>query len=176
MADTLEAWLRQAQTEDWPVIDGIGALVQDELVRLHDRLIQRRIKRATFRDPGRPLDNHLAQAIGMAAIHKGHKVMYREAHILIEHLAEATLEGLRKLPPTAAEDLIEVIMRRYERGSTLLTSNRPLDDWGNLLDDAAAVTAKLDRILHRAHLRKTGPRSYSLALVRICDSCASRVG
>ena len=43
--------------------------------------------------------------------------------------------GMRKLPHTAAEDLLELIMRRYERASTLLTSNRPVDDWGKLLDD-----------------------------------------
>jgi hypothetical protein len=41
--------------------------------------------------------------------------------------------GMRKLPSTAAEDLLELIMRRYERTSTLLTSNRPVDDWGKLL-------------------------------------------
>ena len=39
-------------------------------------------------------------------------------------------------------------MRRYERASTLLTSNRPVDDWGKLLGDSAAVTAMLDRLLH----------------------------
>ena len=39
--------------------------------------------------------------------------------------------GMRKLPLTAAEELLEIIMRRYERASTLLTSNRPVDDWGN---------------------------------------------
>ncbi len=53
--------------------------------------------------------------------------------------------GMRKLPHTAAEDLLELIMRRYERASTLLTSNRPVDDWGKLLGDTAAVTALLDR-------------------------------
>ena len=47
--------------------------------------------------------------------------------------------GMRKLPHTAAEDLLEIVMRRYERASTLLTSNRPVDDWGKLLGDAAAV-------------------------------------
>src|SRR2546421_9585788 len=68
--------------------------------------------------------------------------------------------GMRKLPHTAAEDLLEVIMRRYERASTLLTSNRPVDDWGKLLSDTAAVTALFDRLLHHAHVMKCGPRSW----------------
>jgi DNA replication protein DnaC len=68
--------------------------------------------------------------------------------------------GMRKLPLTAAEDLLEIIMRRYERASTLLTSNRPVEDWGKLLADVAAVTAMLDRILHHGHVLKCGPRSW----------------
>ena len=68
--------------------------------------------------------------------------------------------GMRKLPHTAAEDLLELIMRRYERASTLLTSNRPVEDWGKLLGDTAAVTALLDRLLHHAHVLKCGPRSW----------------
>ena len=115
------------------------------------------------------------------AIHQGHRVLYREAHTLLEDLADATLDGtrkavvadlttvplliiddlgMRKLPHTAAEDLLEIIMRRYERASTLLTSNRPVDDWGKLLGDTAAVTALLDRLLHHAHVLKCGPRSW----------------
>ena len=106
--------------------------------------------------------SHLAQAIGRAAILQGYRVVYREAHTLLEELAEATLAGtrkdylaelatvpllivddlgMRKLAHTAAEDLLELIMRRYERASTMLTSNRPVDDWGKLLGDTAAVTA-----------------------------------
>jgi len=125
--------------------------------------------------------SHLAQAIGRAVIQQGHRVLYREAHALIEDIADATLAGtrklllaelaavplliiddlgMRKLPPTAAEDLLELIMRRYERASTLLTSNRPVDDWGKLLGDTAAVTALLDRLLHHAHVIKCGPRSW----------------
>jgi len=125
--------------------------------------------------------SHLAQAIGRAAILQGHRVVYREAHTLIEEIAEATLSGtrkdyltelasvplliiddlgMRKLPHTAAEDLLELVMRRYERASTLLTSNRPVDDWGKLLGDTAAVTALLDRLLHHAHVLKCGPRSW----------------
>lgn len=127
--------------------------------------------------------SHVAQAIGRAAIHQGHKVMYREAHVLLEQLADATLDGarknflarvevvpllivddlgMRKLPATAAEDLLEVIMRRYERRSTLITSNRPVDEWGKLLGDTAAVTALLDRVMHHAHVLKCGPRSWRM--------------
>lgn len=68
--------------------------------------------------------------------------------------------GMRKLPQTAAEDLLEIVMRRYERASTLLTSNRPVDDWGKLLADVAAVGAMLDRLLHHGHVLKCGPRSW----------------
>ena len=125
--------------------------------------------------------SHLAQAIGHATIQQGHRVLYREAHVLLEELAEAQLAGdrksyvervasvplliiddlgMRKLPSTAAEDLLEIIMRRYERASTLLTSNRPVDDWGKLLGDTAAVSALLDRLLHHAHVLQCGPRSW----------------
>ncbi len=125
--------------------------------------------------------SHLAQAIGRATIQQGYRVVYKEAHTLIEEIADATLDGtrkeyladlasvplliiddlgMRKLPHTAAEDLLELIMRRYERASTLLTSNRPVDDWGKLLGDTAVVTALLDRLLHHAHVLKCGPRSW----------------
>ncbi|MFZ1999757.1 MAG: ATP-binding protein, partial [Candidatus Sulfotelmatobacter sp.] len=70
---------------------------------------------------------------------------------------------VRKLPVTAAEELLEIVMRRYERTSTLLTSNRPVEDWGKLLGDSAAVTAMLDRLLHHVHhghVLKCGPRSW----------------
>jgi len=127
----------------------------------------------------------LAQAIGFAVIQQGHRVLYREAHTLVDELADAQLEGtrkpyltqlttiplliiddlgMRKLPPTAAEDLLEIVMRRYERASTLVTSNRPVDDWGKLLGDTAAVTALLDRLLHHAHVLTCGPRSWRTRL------------
>ena len=68
--------------------------------------------------------------------------------------------GMRKLPMTAAEDLLEIVMRRYERASTVLTSNRPVEDWGKLLADVAAVSAMLDRLLHHGHVLKCGPKSW----------------
>jgi len=68
--------------------------------------------------------------------------------------------GMRKLGPTAAEELVKIVMRLYERASTLLTSNRPVEDWRKLLGDSAAVTAMLDRLGHRGRLFKCGPRSW----------------
>ena len=136
---------------------------------------------ALFIGPGGTGKSHLAQAIGQAAIQQGYRVLYRETHILLDELADAVADGsrkefmeslatvplliiddfgMRKLPLTAAEDLLEIVMRRYERASTLLTSNRPVEDWGKLLGDAAAVTAMLDRILHHGHVLKCGPRSW----------------
>ena len=136
---------------------------------------------ALFLGPGGTGKSHLAQAIGQAAILQGYKVLYREVHVLLDELAEAIANGtrkdymqsvatapllivddfgMRKLPHTAAEDLLEIVMRRYERFSTLLTSNRPVEDWGKLLGDVAAVGAMLDRLLHHGHVLKCGPRSW----------------
>ena len=120
-------------------------------------------------------------SIELAASAPGYRVLYRETHALLDGIAEATIDGarkpfmenlatiplliiddlgMRKLPPTAAEELLEIVMRRYERTSTLLTSNRPVDDWGKLLGESAATTAMLDRLLHQGHILKSGPRSW----------------
>lgn len=127
--------------------------------------------------------SHIAQAIGMAAIHAGFHVLYREAHILFEDLmlADAIGErvdriatctavplliiddlGMRKLPASAAEDLLEIVMRRYERASTIITSNRPLEDWPKMFGDTPAVTAFLDRLMHHSHLIELRGKSYRL--------------
>jgi len=148
------------------------------------RFVQQR-EDVLFLGPPGTGKSHLAQALGRAAIHQGYKVIYREAHTLLEEIADASLDGtrkallgelatvpllivddlgMRKLPHTAAEDLLELIMRRYERASTVLTSNRPVDDWGKLLGDTAAVTALLDRLLHHGHVLKCGPRSWRTKL------------
>ena len=60
-------------------------------------------------------------------------------------------------------------MRRYERTSTIITSNRPVEDWGKLLGDNAAVSAMLDRLLHHAVILKCGPRSYRTTRADLSD-------
>ena len=136
---------------------------------------------ALFLGPPGTGKSHLGQAIGQAAIQEGYRVLYRETHVLLDELADANIDGtrkeymaelasvplliiddigIRKLPLTAAEDLLEIVMRRYQRASTLVNSNRPVDDWGKLLGDTAAVSAMLDRLLHHGHILKCGPRSW----------------
>ena len=70
--------------------------------------------------------------------------------------------SMRKLPTSAAEDLLEVIMRRYERASTIVTSNRPIEDWPKLFGDTPAATAFLDRLMHHSHLIEIRGKSYRL--------------
>ena len=126
--------------------------------------------------------SRIAQGIAIAAIHGGFSVLYREAHQLFEELVFAEVSdersqlvatlaeiplliiddlGMRKLPASAAEDLLEIVMRRYERASTI-TSNRPLEDWPKMFSDTPAVTAFLDRLMHHGHFIQIRGKSYRL--------------
>jgi DNA replication protein DnaC len=127
--------------------------------------------------------SHLAQAIGAELIKKGKQVLYRSIFDLLEDLqsdrsslAHSRMRkrylkcdllivddmGIKQLPPKAGEDLFEIIMRRYETKSTLMTSNRPLEEWGKLIGDVPAATAILDRFLHHATLIKIKGKSYRM--------------
>jgi DNA replication protein DnaC len=127
--------------------------------------------------------SHLAQAIGHQAARMGHVVLYRSIFDTVGDLnqAEALNEsakvlrkylkpdlliiddmGLKKLPKQAGEYLFEIIMRRYELRSTIMTSNRPLDEWGKLIGDVPTATAILDRFLSRADLIQIVGKSYRL--------------
>jgi DNA replication protein DnaC len=118
-----------------------------------------------FHVGARPLDQDRLPSHNCERLHHG--IAEAGSQFAEENDAEQKLPlliiddfGMRKLPHTAAEDLLEIIMRRYERFSTLLTSNRPVEDWGKLLGDVAAVGALLDRLLHHGHVLKCGPRSW----------------
>ena len=127
--------------------------------------------------------SHIAIALTVAAIQAGYTALYRSAFDLAQDMAEAqatgtrreliaelckvdllVLEdlGMKKLPPTGGEDLLEVFVRRYEKGSIILTPNRPLEDWGQVLGDAAAAGALLDRFLHHAEVVRLQGRSYRM--------------
>jgi DNA replication protein DnaC len=127
--------------------------------------------------------SHVAKALATTAVTRGHRVLYREAHVLIEDLTEARELGqyrkvrsqltsaellliddlfLRKLPAHAGDELADVLMARYERAPTILTSNRPLEDWSRLLGDVVVVTPLLDRLMHHGHLLKFEGKSWRL--------------
>ncbi len=127
--------------------------------------------------------SHLAQAIGYEAIKAGYLVLYRsifdlvrdflrdealggEERILIKYLKPDLLilddMGLKQLPKRSGEYFFEIIMRRYENRSTMMTSNRPIEDWGKLIGDVAAAGAILDRFLHHAHIIPITGKSYRL--------------
>jgi len=125
--------------------------------------------------------SHLAQAIGVEAIRRGKTVLYRSIFDVIADIDENEAVqkrsrimnkylkcdlliiddmGIKPLPNNSGEILFEIIMRRYERRSTLMTSNRPIEQWGKLIGDLPAATAILDRFLHHTQIIKCNGRSY----------------
>ncbi len=127
--------------------------------------------------------SHLAQAVGYQAIKSGFLVLYRSVFDTVRELIQGenmledgnTLKkylrpdllilddmGLKQLPHKAGEYLFEIIMRRYELRSTIMTSNRPIEEWGKLVGDVPAATAILDRFLHHADIINITGKSYRL--------------
>ena len=126
---------------------------------------------------------HLAQAVGYEAIKTGFSVIYRSIFDVVRDLTRADNlgkqeagsarylkpdlliiddMGLKQLPNRAGEYLFEIIMRRYEIRSTLMTSNRPIEDWGKLIGDVPTAGAILDRLLQRAEIIPFKGKSYRL--------------
>jgi len=127
--------------------------------------------------------SHLVQALGYQAIKSGYTVRYRsifdvvrdflhdeafagQDKVLARYLKPDLLiiddMGIKQLPKRSGEYLFEIIMRRYEAKSTIMTSNRPLEDWGKLVGDVPSATAILDRFLHHAEIFTITGRSYRL--------------
>ena len=127
--------------------------------------------------------SYVAQAIGWQAIKQGFLVLYRSIFDVVrDFLHENVLGdedkalarylkpdlliiddmGMKNLPRRSGEVLFEIIMRRYETRSTVMTSNRPLEDWGKLIGDVPSATAILDRFLHHAEVLAFNGRSYRL--------------
>lgn len=78
--------------------------------------------------------------------------------------------GMKHFPPKSAETLLEIIVRRHQNRSTLMTSNRPIEEWGQLLGDVPAATAILDRFLQQAEIIQITGRSYRLRHQKITEA------
>lgn len=125
--------------------------------------------------------SHIAQAIGHRACAAGHSVLYTSAHEMLTQLRAARADdtherklqrlagvdllviddlGLRALVGEEPIDLYEIVRQRYERGSTIITSNRALPEWAPLFNDELLASAAMDRLLHHAHVIEIVGNSY----------------
>ena len=126
---------------------------------------------------------HLALALGLAACQRGHRVRFTTAAALVHELMEARDEkrllrfqkqlasyellivdelGFVPLSKTGAEVLFEVFSQRYERNSTLVTSNLPFQEWTEVLGSERLTGALLDRLTHHVHILEMNGQSYRL--------------
>jgi DNA replication protein DnaC len=222
LLESLDVRLQEAAGHQLNHAEFLELVLQDELAIRGQRLIERRVKLASFREiktldqfdwsfnpsikkkqvfdlatcrfvrEGRDVlflgppgigKSYLAQAIGYEAIKQGMVVLYRsifdvvrdflhdevlgeDDKLLARYLKPDLLiiddMGMKQLPRRSGEVLFEIVMRRYETKSTLMTSNRPLDDWGKLIGDVPSATAILDRFLHHAEIVTITGKSYRL--------------
>jgi len=126
---------------------------------------------------------HLANAIGLSALHQGHEVMLVHANTLIDDLYrykadgryQAALRkykrldllifdelGFKRIPRNGLDDFFDVIRSRYETGSIIITTNRTFEDWGSLFEDPVMASAIIDRLVHHAQIIKIAGNSYRI--------------
>jgi DNA replication protein DnaC len=124
---------------------------------------------------------HLATAIAIRALAKNFKVLFTSVSEMLYNLNAAKADnsyykkidyymgvdllimdelGFKKLPDFAASDFFEIISRRYEKGSVIITTNKDFENWGDIFDDSVMANAILDRVVHHSEVFKITGQSY----------------
>jgi DNA replication protein DnaC len=184
----LQRRVKAAQFRDLKALDSFDwsfnpSIKRKQIYELASGRFIRETRDVLFLGPPGVGKSFLVQAIGYQAIKSGFVVLYRSIFdvvrdflrdealggadkVLTRYLKPDLLliddMGMKQLPKRSGEYLFEILMRRYETRSTVMTSNRPLEDWGKLLDDVPSATAILDRVLHHAEIVRITGKSYRL--------------
>ncbi len=131
-------------------------LAELELIERHQRMVQRRIRAARF-PAVKSLDTFdLMEARDERRLLNLQRQMSRLGLLIIDEL------GFVPLSPTGAELLFEVFSQRYERGSILVTTNLPFDEWTQVFGSERLTGALLDRLTHHVHILEMNGDSYRL--------------
>ncbi len=171
---------KSVDTFDFTAIPSLNKMLVIELAR--SEYILRRENVIALGNSGTG-KTHVALALGLAACQKGFTVAFTTAASLVNQLMEARDErrllklqrdlqavrllivdelGYVPLSPTGAELLFEAFSQRYERGSTIVTSNLPFEDWTSVLGSERLTGALLDRLTHHVHILSMNGDSYRL--------------
>jgi DNA replication protein DnaC len=168
LAGSLDIRLQEAQASRLSHLEFLELVLQDEVAVRDHRKLDRRTKLACFRDLKTidQFDWDFNTSLPRRQLFELATCKFLDDAILARYLRPDLLiiddMGMKQLPKRSGEYLFEIIMRRHQTRSTIMTSNRPLEDRGKLLGDVPSASAILDRFLHHAEIVTFQGRSYRL--------------
>jgi len=125
--------------------------------------------------------SHLSVAIAIKALLKGHRVLFTQVSEMLQSLHQSKADnsyykkldyyikpellvldelGFKKIPNYSADDFFEVISKRYEKGSVIITTNKSFEEWGDIFSDNILASAIIDRVVHHSTVIRVNGKSY----------------